>query len=95
MRTYVPVTDAERQEMLETIGVKSMEELLSDVPASVRLARPLDLPEGLSEADVMRRMRAYAAENAPERPIFRGGGAYRGKEPHKLKGRQVGVRISS
>ncbi len=76
MRTYVPITDAERKQMLETIGVSSMEELLCDVPESVRLKGPLQLPRGQSEADVLRAMQAYAAENAPERPLFRGGGAY-------------------
>lgn len=44
MRTYVPITDAERKQMLETIGVSSMEELLCDVPESVRLKGPLQLP---------------------------------------------------
>jgi len=60
---YTSVTDGERAEMLATIGASSIDELF-DVPAGVRLDRDLDLPDGLSEAEVYERMRALAGRNA-------------------------------
>ncbi len=41
---YIPATEAEREEMLKTVGVSSVEELFADIPAAVRLKRPLRLP---------------------------------------------------
>ena len=38
--------------MLEAVGVKSVEELFADIPAAVRLKRPLDLPGPLSEMEL-------------------------------------------
>ena len=77
MRSYIPATREEQARMLESMGLSSMEELLRDIPQGVRLNRPLDLPEGRSEAEVLRALRGYAAENHTERPMFRGAGAYR------------------
>ena len=42
-------TDADREEMLEAIGVSSVEELFRDIPAGVRFGRELDLEPALSE----------------------------------------------
>ena len=42
---YIPHTAADVSEMLERIGVESLEDLFVEVPGSVRLKRPLDLPE--------------------------------------------------
>ena len=63
--TYVSLTDADREEMLETIGVSSVEELFRDVPAGVRLDRDLDLGEPLPEQEIVRRLEALAARNTP------------------------------
>ena len=41
MKSYVPNTMEERREMLEAIGLKSMDELFSDIPADLRLDREL------------------------------------------------------
>ena len=64
--------------MLATIGAASMEPLLSDIPASLRI-RSLDLPDGLSEPEAMGRIRALASRNRvfEDRLTFRGGGVYR------------------
>ena len=48
MGSYIPSTAAERQEMLEAIGCKSMDELYAQVPAEMKVER-LDIPEGKSE----------------------------------------------
>ena len=64
--------------MLEALGAGSMDELLVDVPASLRLRR-LDLAPGLSELETMARVRELAARNRvfDDRLTFRGGGVYR------------------
>ena len=76
--TYVSLTDADREEMLETIGVSSVEELFRDVPAGVRLDRDLDLGEPLPEQEIVRRLEALAARNTPAGAeiSFLGAGVY-------------------
>jgi glycine dehydrogenase subunit 1 len=64
--------------MLEAIGVDSVDALFEQVPADLRLGRPLDLPEGLSESEVYERLAALAERNAhAEREVcFVGAGMY-------------------
>jgi len=64
--------------MLETIGVRSIDDLLVDIPQSLRL-ESLSLPDGLSEFDTMVQVKALAERNRvfPDRLTFRGGGVYR------------------
>jgi glycine cleavage system P protein (glycine dehydrogenase) subunit 1 len=61
---YTSATDADRAEMLAAIGVDSPADLFEQVPEPLRLGRPLELPEGLSEAEVHERLAALAARNA-------------------------------
>ncbi len=76
MKTYVPATRQEQERMLASMGFATMEDLLRDIPASVRLNRPLNLREGMSEADTFRAVKAMADQNNADMPIFRGAGAY-------------------
>src|SRR5215218_689131 len=78
MSRYTSATDADRQEMLDAIGVGSIDELFADVPEGVRLGRPLDLPAGLSEPEVYARLRELAARNvsAEDEISFLGAGMY-------------------
>jgi glycine dehydrogenase subunit 1 len=64
--------------MLESLGVDSMEPLLADIPAKLRLPR-LNLPDGLSEPEAMGRIQSLAGRNRvfDDRLTFRGGGVYR------------------
>src|SRR3954468_8678373 len=65
--------------MLSAIGVGSVQELFDrQIPADVRLGRPLDLPAGLSEQEVYTHLRDLAAKNvsAEEQVSFVGGGMY-------------------
>jgi glycine dehydrogenase subunit 1 len=64
--------------MLDAIGVRSMDELLVDIPTSLRI-KTLELPDGLSEFETMAQIAALAARNRvfPDRLTFRGGGIYR------------------
>ena len=63
MTRYTSVTDADLGEMLATIGVGSIEELFADIPAGLRLTRPLALGDGLSEQEVYEELQALAAEH--------------------------------
>src|SRR5579864_1775244 len=64
--------------MLETIGVESINDLLVDIPQTLRL-ESLQLPNGLSELETMAQVSALANRNRvyPDRLTFRGGGVYR------------------
>ena len=64
--------------MLAAIGVASMDDLLVDIPRSLRL-ESLALPAGLSEFETMAQVEALAARNRifADRLTFRGGGVYR------------------
>ena len=64
--------------MLQAIGVASMDDLLVDIPRSLRL-KSLALPPGLSEFETMAQVEALAARNRifADRLTFRGGGVYR------------------
>ena len=64
--------------MLATIGVESIEELFADIPAALRLARPLALDDGRSEQEVYAELRALAQRNvsAEDELSFLGAGMY-------------------
>ena len=64
--------------MLAAIGVGSIEELFEQIPEGVRLGRPLDLEDGLSESEVYARLSARAKfnESAETAPSFLGAGMY-------------------
>ncbi len=84
--TYYPHTDAERQQMLQTIGVATIADLFADVPAQVRFPQ-LSLPPGLSQMEISWEMAALAAQNrVPGNDItsFLGAGAYRRYTPPAL-----------
>src|SRR5262245_20695465 len=61
---HLPLTEADREAMLETIGVSSVDELFEQVPAGVRLGRSLDLEPPLSEQDLVTHMESLASRNA-------------------------------
>ena len=80
---YHPLSDADRQAMLATIGVADVDALYADAPASTLITAPLDLPRHAPEIDVERRMKQLAARNvaAGSVPFFIGAGAYRHHVP--------------
>ena len=77
---YIPNTAPEsRAAMLAAVGAESVEEFYADVPASLRLNRPLDLPAPLiAEQDLARHVRGILATNrsTEERLSFLGAGTY-------------------
>jgi glycine dehydrogenase subunit 1 len=75
--SYVPHTDAERQQMLNAIGATTIEDLFDAVPASHRFPE-IDLPGPLSEMEIAAEMTALAESNesGQDFALFRGAGAY-------------------
>jgi glycine dehydrogenase subunit 1 len=75
---FLALTDADREEMLRTIGVSSVEELFRDVPAGVRLGRALDLEPALSEQELSAHLAELASRNVDttREVSFLGAGIY-------------------
>ncbi len=81
---YLPLSDSDRQQMLATIGVSSVDDLFVDVPEAARLDGTIHgLPDHASEMAVERQLSALAARNmsAGQVPFFLGCGAYRHHVP--------------
>lgn len=76
---YLPLSDADREAMLQRIGADRIDDLFADVPADKLLKQPLDLPAHLGELEVEQALAALAAKNvsAGAVPFFVGAGAYR------------------
>ncbi len=77
MSHYIPITDADRESMLSTIGVERIEDLFAAVPQEQRFPE-LRLPRPLSEIEVRRELAIRANPNggAARQSIFLGAGAY-------------------
>ncbi len=72
---YIPHTEADIAEMLQVIGVARLEDLFEEIPSTLRVAEPLELPAAGSEMEVARLMRERASQDG--RPLcFLGAGAY-------------------
>ncbi len=78
MSAFVQHSDADRRRMLETIGVSSFEDLVSEVPREVRVSGGLPVPDGISETETLDRLGRLAARNrsASDLVCFAGGGIY-------------------
>jgi glycine dehydrogenase subunit 1 len=61
---YLSLTDADREAMLETIGVATVEELFRDIPAAVRFDGDLGLEPALPEAELVAHLEELASRNA-------------------------------
>ena len=75
--TYIPHTAGERQQMLARIGVERLEDLFDAIPARYRFP-VVDLPEPVSELEILEELRMFADsnENLQDTPCFLGAGAY-------------------
>jgi glycine dehydrogenase subunit 1 len=74
--SYLSVTDADRDAMLATIGVSSVEELFRDIPAGMRFGRELAVAPALPEAELQRHFEELAAKNVVDEICFLGAGIY-------------------
>ena len=75
---YIQNTDADRKEMLETIGVSSFDELLEPIPQELRMKGAFGLEAPLAEASVAGLFKELSAKNRPASTLasFLGGGIY-------------------
>src|SRR5262245_49670439 len=75
---FAPHTEPDVAEMLAVLGLASLDDLFDQIPPEVRLGRQLDLPEGLSEMELVADLRRLAGRNrhVDELVCFAGGGAY-------------------
>ena len=76
--SFLSLTAADREAMLEAIGVESVDELFEQVPEPVRLGRPLDLEPALSEPEIVTHLEELAARNVHtgQELSFLGAGMY-------------------
>jgi glycine dehydrogenase subunit 1 len=72
---YIPKTALEERQMLAEIGVADFEQLL-DIPADLRLDRPLNLPSPLSQMELKRHLEGLASTHRVAGLSFLGGGSY-------------------
>ncbi len=75
MATYISLTEHDKRQMLDEIGLKSETDLFCDVPKDVMLSS-LNLPNGISEMELISHVQALANKNKVYASIFRGAGAY-------------------
>jgi glycine dehydrogenase subunit 1 len=75
---FAPHTDDDVREMLGACGLSSLDDLFAHLPQGVTLQRELDIPEGISEMELVAEMRRLASRNlsAADLVCFAGGGAY-------------------
>ena len=80
---YLPLSTEDRQTMLASIGVASIDDLFANVPAKALLKKPVDLPLHQGEMSVETTLGALAAKNRPASagPFFVGAGAYKHHVP--------------
>jgi glycine dehydrogenase subunit 1 len=80
---YLPLTPADRAEMLATVGAATIDDLFVDVPQAARRRDLFDLPLHAGELEVERELSSLAAMNRPAGagPFFCGAGAYRHHVP--------------
>jgi len=73
---FIPHTDSDREAMLHTVGVKSLDDLFQDVPSAQRFP-DLDLPPALTEMEVVSELSDLAEANETVRELvcFLGAGA--------------------
>ncbi|TLN12196.1 glycine dehydrogenase, partial [bacterium] len=75
---FVVNTDRERREMMDSIGIESIEELFKDIDGEISLRRPLRLRHSLSEQELLDELREISERDADANGFarFLGAGAY-------------------
>lgn len=72
---FIANTDSQRTEMLKTLGLNSVDDLFADIPRELKIDS-LNIPQGLSEAEVFDRIHQVSHRNAHNLTCFLGGGFY-------------------
>lgn len=75
---YIPLTEKDKKEMLDTIGVNSISELFGDVPKNVYLDRDLNIADAEPETQLLKRLNRVANKNVTKEThtSFLGAGVY-------------------
>ncbi len=75
---YIPLTEQDEKDMLEMIGVNSIQDLYSDVPENILLNRDLNLEEAEPETQLLKRLNRIANKNTTKEThtSFLGAGVY-------------------
>jgi glycine dehydrogenase subunit 1 len=76
---YIPNSQPEiKKEMMQEIGIKSIDELYADIPEKYCLKKPLNIPEALSEFEVKRHVETLLSKNktSNDMPVFLGAGCW-------------------
>src|ERR1700728_3999282 len=73
---YLPKSPADRAAMLQAIGIRSVDELFSPIPAEYRLARDLAIPRQMAESEIVDWFKQRGKENGEGYTTFLGAGAY-------------------
>jgi glycine dehydrogenase subunit 1 len=76
--SFLSLTDADREAMLEAVGVETVDDLFRDIPAGVRLGRELALERALSEPEIVAHLTELAERNVDtgKELSFLGAGIY-------------------
>ena len=72
---YIPLTQEDREELLSSVGVASVDELFAEIPAEHR-DPVFDLPDPLSEPELLSHLEELAGQSTAGLPSFLGAGAY-------------------
>ena len=80
---YLPMTEIDKKEMLETIGINSIDELFSDIPEKVRFNGLYNIPKAKSESALLKELKQLAAKNSDTdaNVSFLGAGIYNHYKP--------------
>src|SRR5699024_12037711 len=75
---YLPMTDEDKKEMYEAIGIESSDTLFEDIPKEIRFEREFEIPELVSEFELKKEMSELAKKNANtnDNTSFLGGCVY-------------------
>ena len=76
MFPYLPHTEQDVADMLKELGIKSIDELFSDIPPDLLLSKPLNIPSHRSEYEVSRILSELAGKNGSGMVSFLGCGIY-------------------
>lgn len=76
--SYLPDTEQDQKEMLDTLEIESVDNLFSDIPAEIRLTEELPIPQAMDESTLTKKMRRLANRNIPahDYALFLGAGTY-------------------
>lgn len=75
MKNFLVHNDEVKREMLESIGVATIEDLFKQIPQKARMEK-LDLPKALSEMETQRKVKSLAKKNNTDYISFLGAGTY-------------------